>query len=163
MDQESDSRASGNVQARPERNGWRDEAISRRHRLYGFDCPALDIDFLMIEYDRGKPVAIIEYKHYHALGPGYEVSPSILRHPSYKALQSLAKASKVPFSIAYYHPVHWSFKVLPANAQANQYFLFSQRNHWVTELDFVCMLYAMRNREPDLNMLAELSEEIPAP
>lgn len=162
MAQKSDSRASGNVQARPERQGWRDEAISRRHRLYGFDCPAVDIDFLMIEYDRGKPVALIEYKHYHALGPGYEVIPRVLLHPSYKALQSLAGASKIPFLIAYYHPVHWSFKVLPGNGRACIWFSFSARNRWTTERDFVYTLYAMRGHEPDLEMLAELGEEVPS-
>jgi hypothetical protein len=38
---------------------WRDEAISQRHRLWGFNCPAVDIDFLMIEYDQGKPAACV--------------------------------------------------------------------------------------------------------
>ena len=32
-----------------ERTGWRDEEISRRHRLYGVSCPMIDIDFLVSE------------------------------------------------------------------------------------------------------------------
>ena len=45
-----------------ERNGWRDEAISLRHRLWGWDCPCVDIDFLLIEFDKSLPVALVEYK-----------------------------------------------------------------------------------------------------
>ena len=42
--------------------GWRDEWISNRHRTWGFDCPATDIDFLMVEYTNRNPIALIEYK-----------------------------------------------------------------------------------------------------
>jgi hypothetical protein len=38
----------------PERNGWRDLEMSLRHKLWGFHCPAVDIDFLMVEYNRGQ-------------------------------------------------------------------------------------------------------------
>lgn len=40
-----------------ERNGWRDERISKRHRQWGRDCPAVDIDFLMLEYDRDREMS----------------------------------------------------------------------------------------------------------
>ena len=50
-----------------ERTGWRDERISQRHRLWGVECQAIDLDFLLVEYrseyDDIRPVAIIEYKH----------------------------------------------------------------------------------------------------
>ena len=49
------------MEVRQERTGWRDEALSKRHRDWGWDCPAIDIDFLMIEYDKGKSVALVEY------------------------------------------------------------------------------------------------------
>ena len=32
---------------RAERTHWRDEALSERHRLWGYDCPAVDVDFLL--------------------------------------------------------------------------------------------------------------------
>lgn len=38
----------------PERTGWRDENLSRRHREWGFHCPAVDLGFLLIEYDTGE-------------------------------------------------------------------------------------------------------------
>jgi hypothetical protein len=44
---------------------WQVE-ISDRHRLWGYDLPAFDLDFMMIEYDLCKCVAIIEYKNEHA-------------------------------------------------------------------------------------------------
>ena len=35
---------------KPETHGFRDESISRRHRMYGFNCPAADLDFLLVEF-----------------------------------------------------------------------------------------------------------------
>lgn len=160
MAQKNVSSPAGRAQGSTERLGWRDEAISKRHRLYGFDCPAVDVDFLMIEYDRGKPVALVEYKHFHALGPGYQINTSILLHPSYRALLSLANASKIPFLIAYYHPEVWSFKILPANNRACTWFRFSKRNQWIAEYDFVCTLYAIRGSRPEQAILEQLSTQI---
>lgn len=58
-----------------ERSNWRDQWISRRHRLLGKDCCGADMDapvgeynhvsdgFLFIEGDRfGNPVALVDYK-----------------------------------------------------------------------------------------------------
>jgi hypothetical protein len=42
------------------------EWISERHRLWGVNAPMLNNDwfsFLVIEYDNGKAVALVEYKH----------------------------------------------------------------------------------------------------
>ena len=44
-----------------ERSGWRDEMLSQRHRDWGFNCPAIDIDFLLIEYNSAKVKALVEY------------------------------------------------------------------------------------------------------
>ena len=49
---------------RQERTNWRDQELSARHRTWGFNCPAVDLDFLMVEYNIGKPVGLIEYKHF---------------------------------------------------------------------------------------------------
>ena len=50
------------MDAKAENTFWRDGALSLRHKKWGYDLPALDMDFLMIEYDHGIPVALIEYK-----------------------------------------------------------------------------------------------------
>jgi hypothetical protein len=49
---------------RRERTEWRDLELSKRHREWGLNCPAVDIDFLMVEYYYGKPVALIDYKRF---------------------------------------------------------------------------------------------------
>ena len=41
---------------------WRDEWISERHRTWGYELPATDIDFMLLEYSGSKPIALIEYK-----------------------------------------------------------------------------------------------------
>ena len=68
---------------REERTGWRDARISARHRLWGFNCPSVDLDFLLVEYHLGKPVGLVEYKHYQAQEPN-------VIHPTYRALIDLA-------------------------------------------------------------------------
>jgi hypothetical protein len=81
--------------AREERNGWRDEAISRLHRQFGFDYPAVDIDFLLCEYDEGIPVAIIEHKCI-----GWKEQKKW--HPSFSAVRSIADTARIPFWLCEY-------------------------------------------------------------
>ena len=64
---------------RAERTGWRDQALSDRHREWGFNCPSVDLDFLMVEYNIGLPVALVEYKNERAWMPDF-------RHATYRAL-----------------------------------------------------------------------------
>lgn len=74
---------------RPERTGWRDIELSKRHRCWGWNCPAIDLDLVLLEYDRGKAVAIVEYKH--------ERTPlQFPTHPSYQALIDLADRAGLP-------------------------------------------------------------------
>ena len=49
-----------------ERTGWRDEKLSRRHREWGKDILAFDIDFIMVESNYERAVALIEYKNQKA-------------------------------------------------------------------------------------------------
>lgn len=85
----------GQRSVKPEATGWRDEEISRWHRDLGWDFPALDIDFLMAEYDQGKPRALIEYKSWNA--------PEVrLSHPSFLVIRTLADAAKIPAFICRY-------------------------------------------------------------
>jgi hypothetical protein len=43
----------------------RDAWLSGRHRVWGRDVPAMDLDFILAEYDRCVPMALIDYKHEH--------------------------------------------------------------------------------------------------
>lgn len=87
--------------SRHERSGWRDEDLSRRHREWGFDCPAVDLDFVMVEYDNAEPVALIEYKQEGAM----RVAPG---NPSLVAIRRLAdRAGVYAFVVRYGENLDW--------------------------------------------------------
>jgi len=121
---------------RAERNGWRDGAISARHRHWGFNCPAVDLDFLVVEYNVGRPVGLIEYKHFKARPPDF-------LHATYRALATLADGynEPLPFLVAFYWPDIWAFRILPANDYARQHF---QQGEVLCEREFVTRLYRLR-------------------
>lgn len=119
-----------------ERTGWRDHEISRRHRRWGFNCPAVDLDFLMVEFNLGEPAALVEYKHWRARMPD-------LQHATYRALRSLAdREPTIPFLIAFYWPGVWAFRVHPVNDLA--WSLYGAEFADMTERDFVESLYQAR-------------------
>jgi hypothetical protein len=119
---------------RQERAGWRDENISRRHRIYGWDCPGVDLDFPMVEFNRGLPVALVEYKAIGAKMPN-------LTSPTYNAMRVLANNSGIPFLVVFYDSRTWWFRVIPANVRALYHLpkvtLFSER-------EYVTFLYKLR-------------------
>lgn len=131
---------------RPERTGWRDEKISERHRMWGFNCPAVDLDFLMVEYNLGKPVGLIEYKHDGAQMPN-------LKHPTYRALTELANLAGLPFFIAFYHNEDWWFRIVPVNDLAKEVYVEQQA---MSELEFVTSLYQMRRLVIEREVIAKL-------
>lgn len=95
-------------EVRKERTGWRDQNLSERHRIWGWDCPAVDLDFLFLEYDRGKAVAIVEYKHERAA-----IQHSI--HPTYQAMKDLSDRANVPLiGCRYANDFSW-FRATPLN------------------------------------------------
>jgi hypothetical protein len=146
---------------RAERTNWRDEEISARHREWGWDCPAVDLDFLMVEFNHGKPVALVEYKRYTAQLPEPK---HIGRSPTYKALGALAKASALPFFIATYWPSVWAFRVWPLNKPAADVFPPKINGDWpiITEREYVGHLYRLRNSYSDKWIAgAELNDTLP--
>lgn len=141
---------------RQERTGWRCQDISERHRLWGFDCPAVDLDFVMAEYNHGKPVAIIEYKERHAAMPRFN-------HPTYLALTDLAdnRLEPLPFMVAFYDPIEWWFQVIPVNEKAKEYCSGAPA---ISEQQFVRALYSLRKKvltEQDEKVFARLSKFVP--
>lgn len=136
---------------RKERTGWRDQALSERHREWGWNCPAADLDFLMVEYNVGRPVGLIEYKHYNAKMPD-------MAHPTYRALGELAKMAQLPFMLAFYWPDVWAFRVRPLNQLA------ATRFDWkfmLTEREYVSTLYEMRNMKLAETLNRILKDELP--
>ena len=132
---------------RPERTMWRDAALSLRHREWGFNCPAVDIDFIMAEFDHSAPVALVEYKHCTA-------APVDPQSPSMQALRLLAdnySPGALPFIVAFYDPDQWSFKVTPMNKKAEAHYRHCL-GEVLSERRFVKSLYAMRSKEFDSEM-----------
>lgn len=126
-----------NNTVKAERTGWRDQKLSERHRLWGWDCPAVDIDFLMLEYDNGKAVALVEYKHQNA--PMQKIT-----HPTYQALIDLGNRAKIPvFNVRYADNFLW-WIVTPLNKIA-QHYLPEQKK--MTEQEWVAFLYQLRGRK----------------
>jgi hypothetical protein len=95
---------------------FRDEKISQWHRELGFDYPAVDLDFILVEYTRAIPAAIIEYKHSNC--QRIEID-----HPSYRVLRRISNALDLPlFAVRYdfeNYPEPW-FRVVPLNVAAKR-------------------------------------------
>lgn len=121
---------------RKERTGWRDEALSRRHRLWGFDCPAVDIDFLMVEFDHGTVCALVEYKNEFA-------APQYASHPSYKALIDLANRAGISLFACRYSSDFETWHGIPLNRAAKCH--LPQRIQ-MSEREWVGLLYRLRGR-----------------
>ena len=120
-------------QVKSERTGWRDENISRRHRLWGVACSAFDIDFLLLECDRCEPVAIIEYKAEYAKTQTFKM-------PQYRALKALGDRAQLPVFSARYKMDFSGFTVTACNGLAQTYF----KQKIMSELEWVTFLYHLR-------------------
>lgn len=144
---------------RLERTGWRDQKISERHRIWGYNCPAVDLDFVVAEYNYGRPVALVEYKERRAAEPD-------LSHPTYQALSALADGyaeGPLPFLVAFYDNEEWWFRVLPVNGRAQEYYAHCA-GEILTEQRFVTSLYLLRKRVLDQNdrkAIARLNTSLP--
>jgi hypothetical protein len=146
-------------QVRQERTNWRCQEISHRHRMWGYNCPAVDLDFVVAEYNYGKPVALIEYKEKRASMPSFD-------HPTYKALSDLAdnySGGALPFMVVFYCSEDWWFKVLPVNPKAKQC-CSEIAGQYITEERFVRGLYKLRNiklTSEDNAIFKKLSDKLP--
>ena len=134
----------------PERTGWRDMNLSERHRLWGWDCPAVDLDFLFLEYDKGKAVAIVEYKHERA-------KPQMPLHPTYQAMRDLADRAGIPFFACRYKADFSEFMVVPLNQKARS--ALPDRTA-MTEAGWVSFHYRIRGRTIPENLVASLMNEV---
>jgi len=136
---------------RLERTGWRDQEISLRHRMWGFNCPAVDLDFLMVEYNLGKPCGLVEYKHHHAQMPN-------VKHATYRALSELASMGSLPFIIAFYWPENWAFRVYPVNQIAKHHYGEGQA---MSEYQYVQSLYRIRRLKITEQIADKLNKTMP--
>lgn len=126
-----------------ERSGWRDEALSLRHREWGENAPAVDIDWPVIEYDRARAVAVIDYKESHSPRVGQP------RDTSTRAFAGLATdAGRPAFAVRYRPRMHvergdWQFCVIALNELAQNNMPDRIR---LDELEYVRWIYRLRGR-----------------
>jgi hypothetical protein len=136
-----------------ERTSWRDERMSQRHRGWGLHCPAVDLDLVLCEYDGGRPVALVEYKHRDARLD--------LTHRSYQALRALGQtlSGELPVLVASYCAEDWWVIVYPLNAAAEAHYPTHARR--LSEQEWVRSLWALRGRRADAATLAPLGTRRP--
>lgn len=133
-----------------ERSGWRDEAISRKHREWGKDVPAVDIDFLMAEYDRAEPVAIIEYKQECA-------KPIPSGDPNLRTIANLADKADLPaFVVRYGADLSW-FKARALNGKGREVLPGIAT---YSEPEYVTFLYELRGRAVPQEWSAKLPGDL---
>jgi hypothetical protein len=144
--------------SKEEQSGWRDEAFSRRHRQYGHNVPMLDIDFLCVEYNHFRPVAIIDYKYViTALPPFFagEVPPTLW------PIMHLANASNIPAAVVQYWPGHgFAMRAQAINGPAAKWLVGDERGigetRSFTETEYVAALYALRG---DRSMAEQIARD----
>jgi len=124
---------------RRERSGWRDLWLNERHRQWGFNCPAVDID-LFLEYYDGTPAGIIEYKDINAAQINMDTKPN----KSIKALRILCNNSKIPFIVCRYRKEDLKFRAVPFNSYAREVL---PENKTFSETEWVKFLYRLRGYE----------------
>ena len=131
----------------------RDAWLSGRHRVWGRDVPAMDLDFILAEYDRCVPIALIDYKHEHGT--------INLESANIRTLTALGDMAGIPaFIVQYGHSnqsgwwgevaedsVPW-FRIIPLNSHAHTTDLPTNAfDTKISELVFVTWLYEMRGRK----------------
>lgn len=125
-------------QLKRERTGWRDIHLSQRHRQWGLRLPAYDMDFILMEVDRCKAVALIEYKMELA-------AAQFASDPAFIALAQLGDVAQLPvFVVRYAQNFSW-WKVTSLNEVAKK--MFPERQD-MTEKEFVTFLYQLRGLKP---------------
>ena len=102
------------MSVKPRFTDFGDGAISDWHRSLGDEMPAVDLDKVLIEYDRGRPKAVIDYKHVNSKNVDW-VSPS------FSAMRELcsARTYEIPLMVVRFDDRLTEFAVQPVNLTAS--------------------------------------------
>lgn len=131
-----------------ERSGWRDRALLNWHCVNNVHCRAAGVQLLMLEYNRGLPVMVIEYRRYEDGVPNTD-------HPIYRAIAAIAGA--LPFFIAYYDR-GWGFCLTPLNRSARA----MAAPELLTERDYVAWMHRVRGEPTKADWPRGLGNHAPA-
>jgi hypothetical protein len=105
----------------------------------------VDLDFLLLEYDRGRAAALVEYKHEKA-------APQFATHPTYRAMIDLGNRAGIPvFGVRYAEDWSW-WRVTPLNDLARKH-LAQQTS--MSEEDWVSLLYRIRGLDVPADLFAQ--------
>lgn len=118
--------------------------------MWGYNCPAHDLDFVMNEYDGGKCVAIVEYKNENAPQEDY-------REWNYRGLLDLGERAGVPVFNVRYASDFSEWKVTPLNDQAKRWF---SESRVLSEPEYIRILYRIRRRLVPKEVFAAIGKEI---
>lgn len=131
---------------RTESTGWRDDWISQKHRSWGYDVPASDIDFLLVEYDRMIPKALIEHKTFGCKGQ-FGMDQVLKWHNPVSILGTMAS---IPTFIVFYDKDTCKFEVVATNSLAANMTGNKGSFGWdpiaMSERQYVAFLYHIRKR-----------------
>lgn len=163
-------------EVRKERSGWRDPELAEwhhkhgfaysradindldlndRHRKWGWNCPAVDIDKLFIEYNHCLPVAVMDYKLRESL---YVPEPN-RSSANNRATSNLCREN-VPFFVTIYTKYPWNFRPIWINARARE---LAPQKQFLTEVEFVEYLYHLRGCVVPSSIASELDNQISWP
>ena len=118
---------------------WRDEWISERHRTWGYQLPATDIDFMLLEYSGSKPIALIEYKTIGSMK--YVGTDKVMR--GHAPVSNLADMANLPSFIVAYDINSIKFWVWATNNHA-ELELLGDDYEAISESKFVSFLKGLR-------------------
>lgn len=125
-------------EVKKENTFWRNGKLSQRHREWGIDCSATDIDALIfLEYQQNgyrnvRNSAIVEYKSVHAK----ETSPSQII-----ALDNLSMQAMLPFWLTRYSDDLSRYWVTPTNDLAKKILSATCE---LSEEEYVKLMYTIR-------------------
>lgn len=136
-----------------ERHGKRDEILSAKHRRWGYNVPATDIDHILCEYDRAIPVALIEHRH---------INGSIRNDSNMSCLRTLANMASLPFFIVQYYYADddgsiWCdqnrtidtpafFRIITGNDRAEKLWFTQEVDTFMNEEEYKAFLHEIRGR-----------------
>ena len=139
------------AQRRPVNERKGEAWISERHRLWGWDSPFCDNDWVGVEYNNSEPVAVTMYAEWKREGE------RPLSDSNKKVLQEMARCPKCGFArplflITYRPPADYDpqkegcFKIEPLNKAAEKYVDKLLIEHWFLDEEYHAWLYEIRGR-----------------
>ena len=137
-----------------ERHFKRDAILSQKHRTWGYNVPAMDVDFLLCEFDNLVPVALIDYRHINGTVNTQSVGAKVMRQ--------LGNMAGLPAFIVQYRYASddgtaWKeatladdafFWIIPLNDHAEQLFYSWGDDDWLNEPQYKDWLHQIRGRKP---------------